>query len=63
VPIYSNYAVKTSIILKLPILIGGSSKPTKAIYLLFKNIASIHAKFDVFEKKIDVGKGNLLPSD
>jgi hypothetical protein len=47
--------------LKPPISIGGSSKPTKAIYLLFKNITSIHVKCDVFEKKIDVGRGNFYP--
>jgi hydrogenase maturation factor len=46
--------------LKPPISIGGSSPP-KAIYLLFKNITSIHVKCDVFEKKIDVGLCNFYP--
>jgi hypothetical protein len=53
----------TSIILKPPILIGGPCKPMNVIYHLFKNITSIHAKCDVFEKMIDVGSGNLLPPD
>jgi hypothetical protein len=47
--------------LKPSILIGGSCKPTNAIYLLFKNITSIHAKCDVFEKKIDVNRGFYDP--
>ena len=29
----------------------------------FQSITSIHVICDVFEKKIDVGKGNLLPTD
>jgi hypothetical protein len=36
--------------LKPPILIGGPCKPTNVIYLLFKNITSIHAKCDVLKK-------------
>ena len=36
-----NQCYETSIILKPPISIGGSSKPTNAIYLLFKNITYI----------------------
>ncbi len=34
-----------------------------AIYLLFKNITSCTLRCDVFKKKIDVFRGNSLPTD
>jgi hypothetical protein len=49
--------------LETPDFNRGQGRPTNAIYLLFKNITSIHAKCDVFEKKIDVCRGCLLPPD